>query len=168
VGDVVIGPRCFIGPCASLRGDFGSIRVEEGSNVQDTCVVHSFPGRQVLLERDSHVGHGAVLHGCTLKPNALIGMNAVVMDGAEIGEGAVVGACAFVKAGTIVAPATLVTGVPAVVVRRVTQEELRRKSEGTRLYQELARRCLATLREEGPLAREEERIPPAPGLSWGS
>ena len=80
IGDVLIGAGCYIGPHASLRGDFGRIVVEQGANVQDTCVLHSFPGKDCIVERDGHIGHGAVLHGCRIGPNALIGMNAVVMD----------------------------------------------------------------------------------------
>ena len=77
IGDVIIGAHCYVGPNAVLRGDFGRIIMHEGSNVQDTCVLHSFPGQDCIVEQDGHVGHGAVLHGCTVGRNALIGMNAV-------------------------------------------------------------------------------------------
>ena len=63
IGDVIIGPRCYIGPNASLRGDFGRVVMQAGSNLQDTCVMHAFPGLDVVIEMDGHVGHGAVLHG---------------------------------------------------------------------------------------------------------
>ena len=90
IGDVIVGPLCFIGPGASLRGDLGRILLNEGCNVQDNCVMHCFPGKDVVVEPDGHIGHGAVLHGCTIKRNALVGMNSVIMDDAVIGEDSVV------------------------------------------------------------------------------
>jgi phenylacetic acid degradation protein len=79
IGDVIIGADCYVGPSASLRGDFGRIIVEDGSNLQDNCVMHSFPGEDCIVERDGHVGHGAVLHGCHVRRNALFGIGAVLM-----------------------------------------------------------------------------------------
>lgn len=140
IGDVVIGPRCYVGPVASLRGDFGRIVLEAGSNVQDTCVMHGFPGADTRVEEDGHVGHGAVLHGCVVGRNALIGMNAVVMDKARIGADAFVAASSFVKAGFEVPDGHLVAGVPARVLRPLTPEELQWKRSGTRAYQQLAER----------------------------
>jgi phenylacetic acid degradation protein len=154
-GDVIVGPGCYVGPCASLRGDFGRIVLEAGANVQDCCVLHSFPGAQVLVEADGHIGHGAVLHGCIVRRDAMVGMKAVVMDGAEIGEQAMVAACAFVAAGTQVPARTLVAGTPAQAKRQLSEEDVARKHKGTLLYQELAQRALATSHEMQPLARPE-------------
>jgi phenylacetic acid degradation protein len=151
IGDVAIGPRCYVGPGASLRGDMGRIVMGPGSNVQDNCVLHTFPAKEVRLEEDAHIGHGAVLHGCTVKRGALVGINAVLMDDVVVGEEALVGACSFVRAGFIVPPRTLVTGSPAREVRELTAEELAWKAVGTREYQELAVRCLASLVECEPL-----------------
>jgi phenylacetic acid degradation protein len=159
IGDVLVGPNCYVAPGASLRGDFGRILLGAGSNVQDNCVLHSFPGQDVRLEEDSHVGHGAVLHGCSVRRGALIGIHAVVMDGVVVGEEAFVGASSFVRAGFVVPPRTLVTGVPARVVRELKAEELAWKATGTREYQELAARCLASLREAAPLAAPEPDRP---------
>jgi phenylacetic acid degradation protein len=159
IGDVLIGPHCYVGPGASLRGDFGRILLGAGSNVQDNCVLHSFPGQDVRLEEDAHVGHGAVLHGCSVRRGALIGIHAVVMDGVVVGEGAFVGASSFVRAGFAVPPRTLVTGVPARVMRELRPEELAWKAAGTREYQELAARCLASLREAAPLPAAEPGRP---------
>jgi phenylacetic acid degradation protein len=155
IGDVIVGPRCYVGPVASLRGDFGRLVLGEGANLQDTCVMHGFPNTDTVVEEDGHVGHGAVLHGCRVGRNVLIGMNAVVMDGAEVGEGSIVAAMAFIKAGTIVPPRSLVAGLPARVIRRVTDEELAWKSQGTATYQELALRSLRTLRPVEPLTAAE-------------
>lgn len=155
VGDVIIGPRCYVGPVASLRGDFGRIILEEGSNVQDCCVMHGFPGTDTRIEVDGHIGHGAVLHGCTVKRNAMVGMNAVVMDEAVIGESAIVAACAFVKAAMVVPPRHLAAGVPAKLLRELSDNEIAWKASGTRSYQQLAERSLATLREVSPLTVAE-------------
>ena len=64
IGDVIVGAGCYIGPCASLRGDFGRLEVRAGANLQDSCVMHGFPGTDTIVEEDGHIGHGAVLHGC--------------------------------------------------------------------------------------------------------
>jgi phenylacetic acid degradation protein len=85
--------------CASLRGDFGRIVVEEGANIQDSCMLHGFPGKDTVAGAEATIGHGAILHGCVVRRGALIGMNCVINDNAEIGEDAVIAALAFVKAG---------------------------------------------------------------------
>jgi phenylacetic acid degradation protein len=145
IGDVQIGAGCYIGPHASLRGDFGRIIVEQGANVQDTCVLHSFPGKDCIVERNGHIGHGAVLHGCHIGMNAMVGMNAVVMDDVVIGESSIIGATAFVGAKFECPPRSLVVGVPAKVKRQLSDKEVEWKSQGTLEYQELAQRCRATL-----------------------
>lgn len=155
IGDVIVGEGCYVGPGASLRGDFGRIIVGAGSNVQDCCVLHSFPGKDTLLEEDAHVGHGAVLHGCIVRRRALIGIGAIVMDDVVVEEEAFVGAASFVRAGFIVPARKLVTGVPARVVRDLKPEELAWKAAGTREYQQLAVRSLATFKECAPLAAAE-------------
>lgn len=155
IGDVIIGPDCYVGPCASLRGDFGRLILERGANLQDTCVMHGFPGTDTVIEEDGHIGHGAVLHGCRIKRNALVGMNAVIMDNVVIGEEAIIAASAFVKAGIEIPPRVLVAGVPAKVIRPLSDEEVRWKTEGTATYQDLTRRCLATLHETTPLTAVE-------------
>jgi phenylacetic acid degradation protein len=151
IGDVRVGPACYIGPGASLRGDFGRIEVGEGSNVQDGCVLHCFPQRSCTLAPRSHVSHGSTLHGCIVEEYGFIGIGAVIMDGVVIGENAMVGAMAFVKAGFEVPPGTLVAGLPAKVVRELSETEIEFKQGGVATYQELARRSLATLRRTEPL-----------------
>ena len=155
IGDVSVGPGCYVGPGASLRGDFGHIELHANSNVQDCCILHGFPGTGTIVEEDGHIGHGAVLHGCTVQRNGLVGMNAVVNDNAVIGESAMVAAMAFVKAGFVVPPRMLVAGVPGKIVRALTEQELAWKIEGTRSYQELARRSLGTMRPTTPLTAAE-------------
>jgi phenylacetic acid degradation protein len=155
IGDVIVGAGCYVGPCASLRGDFGRIEIRAGANLQDACVAHGFPGTDTIVGEDGHIGHCAVLHGCIVERNALVGMNAVVNDNAVIGESAIVGAMAFVKARMIVPPRVLCAGMPARVVRELTATELAWKIEGPRSYQELARRSVATMQATAPLAAVE-------------
>jgi len=151
IGNVVLGHGCYVGPCASLRGDFGRITLGDGANVQDGCIMHSFPGRDAAVGVDGHIGHGAILHGCRIGRNALVGMNAVVMDGAELGENSIVGAQAFVRAGTVIPAGSMVVGAPARVIRPVSDTELEWKRRGTREYQQLARACLTGLTPVRPL-----------------
>ncbi len=150
IGDVILGHGCYIGPCASLRGDFGRIEIHDGANFQDGCIAHSFPGKAMVVEENGHIGHGAVLHGCRIGTNSLVGMNAVVMDGVELGADSLVGAQAFVKAGSIIPPRSLVAGAPAKVLRQVSDKELAWKRAGTAGYQALARACLKGLRPVEP------------------
>ena len=155
IGDVIVGAGVYVGPCACLRGDFGRIVIEQGANVQDCCILHAFPDRDLVVEVDGHIGHGAVLHGCVVRKNAMVGINSVINDNAVVGESSIVGAMAFVKAGLEVPPRSLVLGVPGKVVRELSAEELAWKREATRQYQELARRSLATMRETDPLSAPE-------------
>lgn len=159
IGDVIIGPRCYVGPNACLRGDFGRIVLKEGANLQDTCVMHGFPERDTVVEENGHIGHGAVLHSCVVRHDALVGMNAVVMDEAEVGAEAIVAACAFVPAGMKVPPRHLVAGIPAKVMRPLKDQEVAWKLEGTHTYQNLTERCLATMREVQPLSAVEPNRP---------
>ncbi|MBK0420299.1 gamma carbonic anhydrase family protein [Leucobacter sp. CSA1] len=155
IGDVIVGAGCYIGPHASLRADLGRIVVGEGSNVQDSCTVHVFPGRDTELAANSHVGHGAVLHGCSIGSYALIGINAAVLDDAVIGADSLVGAGAVVTAGSRFPPRSLVLGSPARLVRELDAETVEWKRNGTRVYHDLVRRSRATLRPATPLPEIE-------------
>ncbi len=159
IGDVLVAEGAYVGPCASLRGDFGRVVLGPGCNVQDTCVMHAFPGQDVIIETDGHIGHGAVLHGCLVGEDALVGMNAVVMDEAEIGPGAFVGACAFVPAKFKLPAGHLAVGTPAKVLREVSPQERQWKSAGTAEYQGLAKLCLTDLAEVQPLSEAEPDRP---------
>lgn len=155
IGDVIIGKNCYIGPTACLRGDFGRILIGDGANVQDSCIMHGFPGTDTVVEENGHIGHGAILHGCRIRRGALIGMNSVINDNAEIGEAAIVAAMSFVKAEMVVPPRTLAAGSPARVLRELSTLEMAWKAEGTRSYQDLTMRCLDTMRETVALCASE-------------
>jgi phenylacetic acid degradation protein len=151
IGDVVIAAGCYVGPSASLRGDMGRIRVAAGANVQDGCVLHCFPGRETSVGPGGHIGHRATLHGCLIGSGALIGIGATVMDGAVIGDQALVGAHSLVPADMKVRDGYLALGSPAREVRALTEAERGWQANGPVVYQELAVRSLASLREVKPL-----------------
>ena len=155
IGDVIVAARAYIGPNACLRGDFGRIVVEQGANIQDTCMLHGFPGKDTVVGAESTIGHGAVLHGCVIGRGALVGMNAVVNDNAVVGEDAMVAALAFVKAEDRVAPGVLMVGIPARPLRKLTDEELRWKADNMHLYQQLALRSAGTMQEVEALTEVE-------------
>ena len=155
IGDVIVGAGAYIGPAACLRGDFGRIVIEAGANIQDTCMLHGFPGKDTVVGAGATVGHGAVLHGCVVGRGALIGMNCVVNDNAEVGEDAVVAALAFVKAEAKVPARALVAGIPARVLREITAQELAWKDDNMRLYQALAARSAGTMQEVEALSAVE-------------
>lgn len=161
IGDVIIGADCYVGPGAVLRGDFGRILLQTGSNLQETCVVHAFPGKDVVVEEAGHIGHGAVLHGCRIGRNAMIGMNAVVMDEAVVGADSIVAALAFVKAGAVIPPRSLVVGAPAKVLRDLSDDEIAWKSQGTAIYQQLALEAPQKLQPAIPLTTPEPNRPRA-------
>jgi phenylacetic acid degradation protein len=165
IGDVIVGPRCYIGPLAALRGDFGRLILEEGANLQDTCVMHGFPGCDTVVERDGHIGHGAVLHGCRIGRNALVGMNSVIMDNAVVGADSIVAAMSFVRAGMEIPPRSLAMGSPAKVARELRDDEIAWKSGGTAQYQELALRSMQTMRETEALTAPE---PDRKRIDWDS
>ena len=124
VGDVEIGPDSSVWYGSVLRGDVHRIRVGARSNIQDNSVLHVTRDRFACEVGDEvTIGHRAVVHGCVIGDGALVGIGAVVLDGARVGEGALVGAGALVAPGVSIEPGSLALGVPARVVRRVTDEE---------------------------------------------
>ena len=155
IGDVIVGERAYIGPCASLRGDMGRIVVEDGANIQDSCMLHGFPGKVTVVGAEVTVGHGAVLHGCVVRRGALIGMNSVVNDNAEVGEDAVVAALAFIKAEDRIPARSVAAGIPARVLRELSADELRWKQDNMLLYQGLAARSRTTMNEVEALTEIE-------------
>lgn len=163
IGDVIIGPRCYVGGNAVLRGDFGRIEMKTESNVQDNCTVHSLPDFDCVMAERAHIGHGAIVHGAYIGVNALVGMNAVVLDRASVGDRSIVGAMSLVKMGGQVPEQVLWTGVPGKVARELTDAQVAGKSQGTDMYVELAARCLQGLTEVEPLDAPE---PDRPRTKW--
>lgn len=159
IGDVMIGPDCYVGPNVSLRGDMAAIEVGAGSNIQDNCTLHCMPGIPTIVGEWGHLGHGAVVHSARLEKNVLVGMNAVVMDRAFVGENSVVAAMAFVKVGMQVPENSLVAGTPARIIRQLTEQEIEGKRAGTRCYHQLISRCKDSLRRVTPLTEKETGRP---------
>jgi phenylacetic acid degradation protein len=155
IGDVIVGAGCYVGPAASLRGDFGRIVVQEGANLQDTCVMHGFPSKDTVVGAGANIGHGAVLHGCAIGRGALVGMNCVVNDNAEVGEEAVIAALSFVKAEARIPPRSLAAGIPARVLRELSADEVAWMKDNAQLYQQLAGRSARTMRAVEALAAVE-------------
>ncbi|MEV7602031.1 gamma carbonic anhydrase family protein [Kitasatospora sp. NPDC089797] len=136
IGDVTVGAGASIWYGAVLRGDAESISVGAGSNIQDNCTLHADPGFPLVVGERISVGHNAVLHGCTVEDDVLVGMSATILNGARIGAGSLVAAGAVVTQGTDVPPGSLVAGVPAKVRRELTEEEragIKANGEGYRL-----------------------------------
>ena len=158
-GDVIIGKNVYIGPGATLRGDWGKIIIEDGCNVQENCTLHMFPGLNVLLKEAAHIGHGAIIHGATIGKNCLIGMNAVIMDEVELGDECIVGALSFVKQGEKFLSRSLIAGNPARLIKEVTQEMMEWKTQGTKLYQQLPKQCFETLKPCEPLREQTDQQP---------
>jgi len=122
-GDVTLGDRVSVWWNAVLRGDDAAITIGEGTNIQDFVMVHADPDVPMTVGRDVTVGHRATLHGSTIGDGALIGIGAVLLAGTNIGAGAIVAAGAVVRENTDVPPGVMVAGVPARVIRDVTDEE---------------------------------------------
>lgn len=147
IGRVYVGEGCYVAPGAVMRGDWGEVIMREGSNLQDNAVVHARPEETAYLGPASHVGHGAVLHGCRLESHVLVGMGAVINDGAVLEEGSMVASGAVVLPGTRVPSRTLVAGVPAEEKGRVDDARDAFFWLGTRLYQGLPERYRRACRE---------------------
>ena len=137
IGGAVIeaGTGLFYG--AVVRADLETISIGTGSNVQDNATVHADPGSPARIGAGVSVGHGAVLHGCTVEDGCLVGMNATVLNGATIGAGSLVAANALVLEGTRVPPRSMVAGVPAKVRRTLTDEEVEGLRRNAEVYREL-------------------------------
>jgi len=150
-GHVIIGKNCYIGPGAALRGDWGTIIIEDGCNVQENCTLHMFPGITVLLKEGAHIGHGAIVHGALIGKNCLVGMNSVIMDNVELGDECIVGALSFIKEGEKIPARSLLAGNPARIIKQVSDEMIAWKTEGTKLYQGLPQQMQNSWKEVEPL-----------------
>lgn len=138
IGQVAVHPDAVIMFGAVLRADRAGIVLGNGSNLQDNVVVHGDPGYPTVVGNNVSVGHGAILHGCTIEDQCLIGMGATILNGAVIGEGSLIAAGSVVLEGEVIPPRSLVAGVPAKVRRTVTDQELEHISQNARTYRELA------------------------------
>ena len=159
IGDVHIGENVYVGPGAAIRGDWGTIVIEDGCNIQENCIIHMFPGITVTLKKGAHIGHGAVLHGVNIGENCLIGMNAVLMDEVVLEKECIVGALSFIKAKSIFESRSLIVGNPAKKIKTISDEMIDWKTKGTKLYQELPKECFESLEICEPLRTIDENRP---------
>ena len=156
IGNVIIGKKVYIGPGASIRGDWGKITIKDGCNVQDNCTIHIFPGKDVILEENAHIGHGAIIHGANIGKNTLVGMNSVIMDDCNIGDECIIGALCFIKGEMNIPNRKIVVGNPAIIKDEVSDEMISWKTKGTELYQDLPNECYTLMKVCEPL-REIEK-----------
>ena len=139
IGDVELGSDVSIWHGAVVRGDTDSIKIGNRSNIQDNCVVHCTKGFPVVVKKNVSVGHGAVIHGCTLEDNVLIGMNATVLNGAHIGKNSIVGAGAVVSEGKEFPEGSLILGVPAKAVKQLSDEQVKMIQDNADNYVKLSK-----------------------------
>jgi len=139
IGDVVIGERSSIWPNATVRGDVHHIRIGDDTSVQDNAVLHvEAQVHPLLIGNRVTAGHGAVLHGCTIEDDCVIGIGAIVLNGAKIGKGAIIAAGSVVTEGMIVPPGSMVMGLPAKIRRDLTPEERERFRLNSARYVQVA------------------------------
>jgi len=147
IGDVEMGDYSSIWCNAVVRGDVNSIRIGQSTNIQDNCVLHVESGLYPLRVGDFvTVGHGAILHGCTVGNRCVIGIGAIVLNGAVIGEGSIIAAGSLIPEGMEVPPRSMVMGLPGKVRREVSEEEVERFRANAEHYVELARTYLESAR----------------------
>jgi len=142
IGDVLIEEGASVWYGAVLRGDMGAIRVGRAANIQDNCVVHSQPGKDVAIGERATIGHAAILHGCTVKRGSLVGMGAVVLEGAVVGEQSVVAAGSVVAESMIVPDRHLVAGSPAAIKKELSPAVCQALDQGVEEYLALTRAYL--------------------------
>lgn len=133
-GNVTMGDESNVWFNAVIRADREPVVIGKGTNIQDNSVVHVETGAGVVIGDNVTIGHSAVVHGCTIGDNSLIGMNAVVMNRAVVGKNCIIGACALVTQNTVIPDGSLAMGCPAVVVRRLTPEEIASNIDNARHY----------------------------------
>jgi len=139
IGDVELSEDVNIWYGAVIRADINKITIRKGSNVQDNCVVHCSKEYPTFIGEGVSIGHGAVIHGCTIEDNVLVGMNSTVLNGAKVGKNSIIGANALVVQNKEIPPNSLVLGVPGKVVRTVTDEEIDSIKDNAKRYLELSK-----------------------------
>ncbi len=140
IGDVTVGKSCFVGAGAVVRGDYGSIKIGDRTSIQENSVIHAREGETCELGSDVQVGHGSVLHNCTVEDYAVIGLGSRICDYAKIGLWTIIGEGATVSSSSVIPDGKVAVGVPAKVIRDVTDEEKKLWGHYKEKYAELCRR----------------------------
>ena len=139
IGNISFGKEVGIWFGAVIRADKDRITIGDRSNIQDNCTVHTSKGYPVTLGSEVSVGHGAILHGCTIQDRVLVGMGAVILNGARIGDGSIIGAGAVVTEGKDIPPNSVVVGVPGKIVKQTDADQQQHIRNNASSYVELAR-----------------------------
>ncbi|WP_026677107.1 gamma carbonic anhydrase family protein [Fictibacillus gelatini] len=147
IGDVTIGQGSSIWFNSVLRGDEGPIMIGERCNVQDNCTLHLYEGFPLVLEDEVSIGHNVILHGCTIKKGALVGMGSTILDGVEIGEQAFIGANTLLPPGKKIPPRTMVMGSPGKVVRELTDKDFKLLQLTIETYYNKSRQMMVELKK---------------------
>jgi carbonic anhydrase/acetyltransferase-like protein (isoleucine patch superfamily) len=138
IGNVKIGKNCGVFPCAVIRGDENSIEIDEGSNVQDCCVIHCDANHKVKIGKNVTVGHSAMIHGATIEDDCIIGIHASVLNGSKVGKGSIIAAGALVTEGMEVPENSLVVGIPGTIKKQ--DEKFREKAHlNAEIYQKISK-----------------------------
>ncbi|MBA3045945.1 MAG: gamma carbonic anhydrase family protein [Candidatus Thermoplasmatota archaeon] len=143
IGDVTIGEGCYIGHGAVIRGDYGTIVIGDRTAIEENCILHARPGEILKIGSDVTIGHGAIIHNCTLEDFCIIGMGAIVSDYATVGVWAVVGEGAVVKNKSVIEPGQIVVGIPTKPVAQVSEDYKKQWTHFKGIYVELASGRLA-------------------------
>jgi carbonic anhydrase/acetyltransferase-like protein (isoleucine patch superfamily) len=139
IGDITVGNQVGIWFGAVIRADKDRIVIGDRSNIQDNCVVHTSKGFPVTIGNDVSVGHGAILHGCTIDDKVLVGMGAIILNGAKIGSGSIIGAGTVVTEGKEIPPDSVVIGVPGRIVKQTDPDQQQHILNNAASYVNLAR-----------------------------
>ncbi len=140
IGDVKIGDHCFVGAGAVLRGDFGKIRIGNGTSIQENCILHGDIGETLLIHDNVIIGHGAILHDAVIKSFVLVGMNAILLNKVICEDHVLIGASSVVKEGFHIQSNVLVAGNPAKIIKPLSREQKRQIHQGIRNYRNLVKR----------------------------
>ncbi len=140
VGDVTLEEDVSLWYNSVVRGDVASVTIKQGSNIQDNATVHTAEGYPVLIGENVSVGHGAILHGCVVGENTVVGMGAIVLNGAKVGKNCILGAGTLITQNTVIPDNSLVIGFPGKVKRVLTQEEIQANRHNAIQYVSLAKK----------------------------
>jgi len=147
IGDVEIGKRCFIGAGAVLRGDFGSIRIGDGTSIQENCILHAGIDETLSIHDHVIVAHGAIVHEASVKSYVLVGMGSILMNRVICEDHVLIAAGSIVKEGFQIPPKVVIGGNPAKMIRPISKDEIKAIHDGVKLYQHLAKQYLKTCKQ---------------------
>jgi len=137
IGDVEVGENSSVWFNAVIRGDESSIKIGKNTSIQDNSTVHVCHGRPTIIKDNVTIGHNCIIHGCTVNSDCIIGMGATILNHAEIGKESIIGAGAVVKEKAVIPPRSLAAGVPAKIIRKLTDEDVKRIKRNAEEYVKL-------------------------------